>query len=375
MNYTYSMPTTVFSGQGCIVANSAAIRAHGAKAMLVTGRSSAKKNGSQADVIKALEKEGMDYVVFDKVMSNPTIACSYEGAAFARENKVDCIIAIGGGSPMDAAKAMALLAAQDIHEKELFTGHYPGDVLPVIAVPTTAGTGSEVTQYSILTNDAAETKTSIATPKIFPKVAYIDPRYMAGLPATTTINTAMDALSHAVEGMLSVRASIVSNALAKESITLFAQCVPALAESSAPGWTGFSQATRENLAQCALLAGMVIAQTGTTAVHAMGYSLTYFKDIDHGRANGLLLGEYLQFVQQKDPQLVSEILAPMHVNDVDGFKNIMHRLLGAQETITREEILNFSEKAMQTKNIANSKVEPTQEDIKAMYVTSLQVNS
>ncbi|GAU09301.1 iron-containing alcohol dehydrogenase family protein [Desulfoplanes formicivorans] len=375
MSYTYSMPTKVFSGKGCIVAHSAAIRAHGSKAMLVTGRSSAKKNGSQADVIKALEKEGMDYVVFDKVMSNPTIACSYEGAAFARKNKVDCIIAIGGGSPMDAAKAMALLAAQDIEEKDLFTGNYPGDVLPIIAVPTTAGTGSEVTQYSILTNDAAATKTSIATPKIFPKVAYIDPRYMAGLPATTTINTAMDALSHAVEGMLSVRASVISNALAKESIRLFAQCAPELAEAPAPQWTKFSEATREQLAQCALLAGMVIAQTGTTAVHAMGYSLTYFKDIDHGRANGLLLAEYLKFVQQDDPQLVNDILAPMQVKDVDAFQTFLDRLLGSKETITREEILSFSQKAMHTKNIANSRVEPTQEDIKAMYLASLQVNA
>lgn len=375
MNYTYSMPTTVFSGKDCIVANSTAIRAYGSKAMLVTGRSSAKKNGSQADVIQALEKEGMDYVVFDKVMSNPTIACSYEGAAFARENKVDCIIAIGGGSPMDAAKAMALLAAQDIDEKDLFTGNYPGDVLPIIAVPTTAGTGSEVTQYSILTNDAAETKTSIATPKIFPKVAYIDHRYMAGLPATITINTAMDALSHAVEGMLSVRASVVSNALAKESIRLFAQCAPELAASSAPQWTGFSQTARENLAQCALLAGMVIAQTGTTAVHAMGYSLTYFKDIDHGRANGLLLTEYLKFVQQTDPQLVNDILTPMQVKDVDALKTFVDSLLGPKETITAKEILSFSQKAMQTKNIANSRVEPTQEDIKAVYSASLQVNA
>lgn len=370
MNYKYSMPTTVFSGKDCIVAHSEALRAYGTRAMLVTGRGSAKKNGSQDDVIQALEKEKIDYVVFDKVMSNPTIACSYEGAAFARENKVDFIIAIGGGSPMDAAKAMALLAGQDVDEKDLFTGHYPGDVLPVIAVPTTAGTGSEVTQYAILTNDAAETKTSIATPRIFPKVAYIDPKYMAGLPPTTTINTAVDALSHAVEGMLSVRASIVSDALAKESIGLFAKCAQALEESSIEGWTEFSEETRENLAQCALLAGMVIAQTGTTAVHAMGYSLTYFKDIDHGRANGLLLAEYLQFVEQENPHLVAEILAAMNLESVDTFKNLLGRLLGTKEIITEEEIVAFSEKAIKTGNIANSKIKPTEKDISAMYRAS-----
>ena len=370
MNYKYSMPTTVFSGKDCIVAHSEALRAYGTKAMLVTGRGSAKKNGSQDDVIQALEKENIDYVVFDKVMSNPTIACSYEGAAFARENKVNFIIAIGGGSPMDAAKAIALLVAQDIDQKDLFSGKYSEEVLPLIAVPTTAGTGSEVTQYSILTNDAAETKTSIATPLIFPKVAYVDPKYMAGLPATTTINTAIDALSHAVEGMLSVRASIVSDALAKESIRLFAQCAQALADSSAQGWKAFSEETRDKLAQCALLAGMVIAQTGTTAVHAMGYSLTYFKDIDHGRANGLLLAEYLTFVGQKRPRLLTEILAAMYMEKVDECKDLLERLLGAKETISKEEIVVFSEKAIKTGNIANSKVKPTQEDIRAMYRAS-----
>ncbi len=365
------MPTTVFSGKDCIVANSAAIRAYCTKAMLVTGRGSAKKNGSQADVIEALEKENIDYVLFDKVMSNPTIACSYEGAACARENKVDCIIAIGGGSPMDAAKAMALLAGQNIDEKDLFSGNYSGEVLPIIAVPTTAGTGSEVTQYSILTNDAAETKTSIATPLIFPKVAYIDPRYMAGLPPATTINTAVDALSHAVEGMLTVRASIVSDALAKESIRIFIECAQALVESTDEGGADFSEDTRAKLAQCALLAGMVIAQTGTTAVHAMGYSLTYSKDIDHGRANGLLLPEYLKFVEQKQPRLVARILAAMNVETVDAFKNILDRLLGAKETITGKEIVAFSEKAVKTKNIPNSKVKPTEEDIRAIYRASL----
>ena len=120
-------------------------------------------------------------------------------------------MAIGGGSPMDAAKAIALLACQDIPESALFSGEYGTEVLPMVHIPTTAGTGSEVTQYAVLTNDAAQTKTSLASPMLFPKYALLDAKYMSGLSLSTTINTAMDALSHVIEGMLSIRANAMTD--------------------------------------------------------------------------------------------------------------------------------------------------------------------
>jgi alcohol dehydrogenase class IV len=375
MNYTYHMPTKVFSGKDCIVANSAVFKTLGKKAMLVTGRSSAKKNGSQDDVIKALEAQDIDYVIFDKVMANPTIACSYEGAEFAKVNNVDFIITMGGGSPMDAAKAMALLAKQDIKEADLFNGQYSNDVLPIVAVPTTAGTGSEVTQYSILTNDAVESKTSIASALIFPKVAFIDAKYMLGLPIATTVNTAVDALSHSVEGMLSARSSIVSDALAKESIKLFVKCCPAMCEAIAKDDVSvINESVRYDLMQCAMLAGMVIAQTGTTAGHAMGYSLTYFKDIDHGRANGLVLPGYMAFVEKKDPQLITEILTAMGMSQLSEFKALLDQLLGATEEISLEDVIKYSAKAVLTGNIkTNCKVAPSEEDVKAIFIERFDV--
>jgi len=371
MSYKYHMPTKVFSGKNCIINNSELLAAFGRKAMIVSGRSSAKNNGSQDDVIKALQKENLSYVIFDKVMSNPTIAVSYEGAAFAKEHDVDFIIAIGGGSPLDAAKAMALMVRQDIKQENLFNGKYGSDVLPVIAIPTTAGTGSEVTQYAILTNDAVESKTSIATELIFPKIAFLDATYTKELPVETTINTSIDALSHAVEGMMTVRSSVVSDALAKESIRLFVKCVPAM--KAALGKTTGSevnQSIRENLARCSMLAGMVIAQTGTTIVHGMGYSLTYFKDIDHGRANGLLLAEYLRLVEKEAPDLTGKILAAMSLTTVDDFKTLLETLLGEKEDINKEEIRKFSGKAAKAPNINNCRVRPTEENIKDIYTAS-----
>lgn len=364
------MPTKIISGKDCIRKNSTVFSNFGKRALIVTGRKSAVLNGSEADVLFALEEEGIECVVFNKVMSNPTIACTYEGAKVAKESKVDFIIAIGGGSPIDAAKGIALLAAQEINEEDLFLGQYKEEVLPIIAVPTTAGTGSEVTQYSILTNDKLETKMSIATPLIFPKVAFLDPKYMMGLSITNTINTTIDALSHAVEGMLSARANTISDALAVTSISMIMESLTKLVEvKEVDDLTLIDISLREKLLEASTLAGMVIAQTGTTAVHAMGYSLTYFKGIDHGRANGLLLGSYLSFVEEKKPQLVQSILKAMYLDSVKKFEECMQALFGEKESISLDEIELFSKKAIATKNIPNSKVAPSEEEIKEMFIS------
>lgn len=370
MNFNYSMPTKIISGKDCIRNNSAVFSKFGKKALIVTGRKSAVLNGSKADVLFALEEEGMECVVFNKVMSNPTIACTYEGAKVARESNVDFIIAIGGGSPIDAAKGIAILAVQEVNEEDLFSGQYKEEVLPIVAVPTTAGTGSEVTQYSILTNDKLETKTSIATPLIFPKVAFLDPKYMLELSITNTINTTVDALSHAVEGMLSVRANLISDALALTSISMIMNALNKLVEAKEMDKLSLLDLSlRETLLEASTLAGMVIAQTGTTVVHAMGYSLTYFKGIDHGRANGLLLGTYLTFVKKEKPDLVGRILKEMQLESISEFEECMSSLFGAKEEITEEEIKLYSKKAITTKNIPNSQVAPNEEELREMFMS------
>lgn len=370
MSFSYAMPTKIIAGEDCIRKNSAIFSKYGKKAMLVTGRKSAVLNGSEADVLFALEKEGMECLVFNRVMSNPTTACTYEGAKMAKENKVDLIIAIGGGSPIDAAKGIAILASQDIEEEDLFSGKYQDCVLPIIAIPTTAGTGSEVTQYSILTNDKLETKSSIATELIFPKVAFLDPKYMLSLSIVNTINTTVDALSHAVEGMLSIRANTISDALAMRSISMIMETLTRLVEAKEVDDLSLLDLNiREKLLEASTLAGMVIAQTGTTVVHAMGYSLTYFKEIDHGRANGLLLGTYLSLVEKKKPELVNRILEAMNLESISAFEECMDAVFGEKELVSIEEIELFSKKAIATKNITNSQVAPSEKELREMFIS------
>ena len=365
MNIAYQMPTKVVMGEDCVKANAALIAGMGSKALIVTGARSAKVNGSQDDVIVALTQNGQSYAVYDKVMSNPTIECVYDGAAYAKVQECDFVIAIGGGSPMDAAKAMALLARQEIPESALFSGQYGSDVLPMVHIPTTAGTGSEVTPYAILTNDAAQTKTSLSSPLLFPRMALLDAKYMSGLSLKVTINTAIDALSHAVEGMLTVRANTMTDVLASEGIKNIAFCFDAMKQNA------LTSDIQERLLYASTLGGMVIANTGTTVVHAMGYSLTYFKGIDHGRANGLLMAAFFDYLQKRIPDKVSAILSLMGLLSVQTFKNKMIELLGEKETITDKEIQKYSEIAIKTKNIGNTIVPPSKNDIIGMYEASV----
>ena len=367
MKMNFYIPTKVIMTKDCVINYSEEFSKLGSKAMIVTGRVSAKKNGAQDDVVTALKMQNMEYVVFDKVMSNPTIACAYEGAAFAKANKVDLIIAIGGGSPMDAAKAMSLIVAQDIKEEDLFSGNYGKEIIPMIHIPTTAGTGSEVTPYAILTNDVKQTKTSIAAPILFPTVALCDPKYMIQLGKTTTINTAIDALSHSVEGMLSIKASPLTDVLAIESIKKISACHTALKKGE------LSLEDRGNLLYASTLGGMVISHTGTTAVHSMGYSLTYFKDIDHGRANGLLLAEFLRVVEKSLPDRIQLILKAMGVKNVDELKVWLEDLLGEKESITKAEIEKYSAIAIQAKNIANCPVKLDENEINKIYEVSFEI--
>ena len=357
-------PVHVITGADCVKNNASVFTEFGDTALIVTGNSSAA-NGSLADVEAVLEKNGQGYVLFGGVPANPGIDCVRRGAALARECGADFVVAIGGGSPMDAAKAIALLARQNIPDKELFSGRYTSDVLPMIHIPTTAGTGSEVTQYAILTDDVRESKTSIASPYIFPQYAFLDGKYMLTLGHNTTVNTAVDALSHAVEGMLSVKAGEISDLLAAGAAGIICGMFRKLSDGT------LTPDDRNRLLYAATLAGMVIANTGTTAVHAMGYSLTYYKHIDHGRANGLLLGALMQYCEKKLPHRAGFALRACGFKSAEEFSAALASLLGERESLTDEECAKYAKKAMAASNIANCAYSPAEADLYEMLKSSL----
>ena len=373
MELNFYMPTKVIMGEACVTKQAILLKEYGTRALIVTGTNSAKINGALQDVEEALQSQGIEFDLFDRIMANPTVACVYEGAAYAKEMQSDFIIGIGGGSPMDAAKAIALLAVQDIAEEEIFLGKFLNQALPLVLIPTTAGTGSEVTPYSILTNTEGQTKTSISSPAIFPKLSLLDAKYMRDLSVEITVNTGVDALSHAIEGMLSVRATRVSDGIAIQSIQEIVPCLSALSPDNHKPAAEIPMEIREKLLYGSMLAGVVISHTGTTAVHSMGYALTYFKNIDHGRANGLLLPSFLRFVMKQDATIIKQILSAMSFSSLDDLEALFLRLLGERERITGQDIEKFAGIAIKAKNILNSKVKPEKEDLIQMYERSLNV--
>jgi alcohol dehydrogenase class IV len=358
----FYIPTKIIIGRNCIQENTSLFSALGTRALIVTGKRSAKENGAEQDVRRALEERSIPAVIFDRVESNPSTSVAREAAELAREHKVDLVIGIGGGSPLDAAKVTAVLATNRIDDETLFTNAFAQKPLPVVAVPTTAGTGSEVTQYAMMTNDKVRSKSFVISDDIIPRVALLDAAYTENLPLQVTRNTALDALSHAVEGYLSKRATEMSCFIALESMRRLGRCLPMLKHCA-----GLDFNVREQLLTASLLAGIVIAQTGTTALHAMGYSLTYFKNIEHGRANGLLMGDYLQYLLPEHQEKVLTVLSTLGFSGIADLKALINDLLGDKEGISEEDIRSFSAIAMKARNIPFTLKSPSQADIEGMF--------
>lgn len=361
----FYMPVKVIQGEKCVAENAALIQSFGKKALLVTGRNSARVCGALDDVTKVLDKNGQHYVLYDQVMNNPTVACVYDGAALARKEQVDFVIAIGGGSPMDAAKAMAMLAINDVASEDIFSGMQGKTALPMIHIPTTAGTGSEVTPYAILTNDAKETKTSISSADMFPKAAFLDARYLQHLPHRSMVHTVLDSLSHSMEGMLSVRAGALTDGMALEAIGRIGRLLDELATDT------LSREDCRSLLLASALGGMVIANTGTTIVHSMGYSLTYFHGTDHGRANALLLPAFLKLAQRTHTDRVERMLGAAGFADVEQFGRAIDGLLGEREHLTNEEVERYTKLAANPVKLKNCVVPVTTAQIRRMFQESL----
>jgi alcohol dehydrogenase class IV len=346
--FIFHIGSKVLFGRNIVRDNSASFPLYGKKALLVTGRTSAKYCGALDDIEAALDKSGLKYAVFDRVENNPSLENVQEGGNAARDLGADMIIGVGGGSPLDAAKAVAVLAKNDIEPAELFSNVFSSKPLPIIAVPTTAGTGSEVTPYSILTRKDMQTKMSFGNEDTVPKLALLDPAYTDNLPRETTINTAVDAFSHAVEGYLGKKSTPMTDMLALETIRIFGSCLKPLKQNTV------DKEVRERLLYTSLLGGMVIAHTGTTIMHGLGYSLTYFKQVPHGKANGLLMEEYFRFNYEEAREKIDTLIRLLGLGSIKEFGIVMGTLLRDRVVLTDAEISLYSSLAMQQKSTLNN---------------------
>ena len=360
MSFKFTIKTKALFGRNIIHDNYEELTRYGNRAFIVTGATSAKLCGALQDIESVFKRIGIVYSIFDRIENNPSLENVDEGGKLARKFNADFIVGIGGGSPLDASKAIAVLSLNEIAPVELYANRFEKKPLPVIAIPTTAGTGSEVTQYAILTRKDIQTKMSFGNDDTFPTLAFIDPRYTAGLNRDTTVYTAIDALSHAIEGYLGRRSMPVSDIFAVEAIQLFGKCLEPLLDYP------IDMDIREKLLYMSMLGGMVIAHTGTTIAHGLGNSFTYFKGVPHGKANGLLLGEYLKFNYEAAKDKIDRVIRLIGLRDMDEFSETMKVLLRDRVFLTEAEASLYSTLAMKQRSTLNNIKSVAREDLESL---------
>jgi len=359
MSWQAYFPTKVFFGRGVINDQIKLLHSLGSKVLIVTGKGgSAIRNGALEDVCRALEKASISWEIFNEVEPNPNIETVRQGAARASEMKADFIIGIGGGSPMDAAKAIAITNLAEISDEELFELKY-GDVLPIVLVPTTAGTGSEVTPASILTSHKDQTKRNIGSSKLVPSIAFLDSSYTSSLPWQITADTAVDAYSHAIESYLSKKNNTISSLFSQEAMKILGKELRIIAQKRK-----LTSANRESLLYASYLAGVAISLTGTSIPHAIGYSLTYYKGMPHGRANGVIMPSWMEFnYKMSKSDRITTALKVSSLASLAEFRDLMEILCGKTPACTLDEQNIFLKHALGTQNINNNIFIPRPEDI------------
>lgn len=320
------MPVEVFCEKGAVRLHGKEISSLGTKAMIVTGKSSSRKNGSLKDMEDVLKENGTAYVIFDDIEENPSVETVVKAAKIAVEEKVDFFVGIGGGSPMDASKAISLLAKNPDkieNAREVLYKPEKLEYYPLAEVPTTSGTGSEVTQYSILTLHDKDTKQGISH-QVFARYALVDAGYLKTSSYTGMVNTCVDALAHMIESALCVRSSVFSRMYAYEGLRIWGTVKEYLLSETA--YKTMPEEAYEKFMNASVLAGIAIAHTGTSIPHGLSYPVTYEMGVSHGKAVGIFLPAFIGTYD--DRKAANEILALLGFSNADEFKTFIETILG-----------------------------------------------
>lgn len=298
----FYQPTRLLTGRGAVRQNADRIAAFGRRCLIVTGGSSARRCGALADVTAALDSRGVVWEAFDGVKPNPSIASCVEGGRRAAAFGAEFILGIGGGSPLDAAKVIAVSAANpELDAAGLYRLDWPRSPLPVVLVGTTAGTGSEVTPVAVITAEDGR-KRSFRCESMYAALSLGDPRYTETASPAVTASTGVDALSHCLESWFSQSADELSRCHALEGVRRLLPPLEAVAAGVAP-----DPGQKDELYLGSIFGGLAIAATGTVLPHNMGYYLTENHGVPHGFACAAFLPALLRHAQKATPALSAEL--------------------------------------------------------------------
>ena len=320
----FRIPPVIITGSGASEQVGEESRKLGVKKGLIVTDKVLCELGALEDTKQALTQSKVQFAVYDGVSTEPTVEFVQEGLKAYKENLCDFLIAVGGGSPMDTAKAIAVMVtnAGSIEDYQGL-GKIPKKGRPIIAIPTTAGTGSEVTQFTIITDTKRNVKMLIGSPFLIPEVAIVDQLLTLTLPQDITVATGIDALTHAIEAYVSVKAQSMSDIFCLSAIKL-------ISRNLWQAWTnGKDIEAREKTMLGALQAGIAFSNSSVALVHGMARPVGAYFHVRHGASNAALLGVVTDFSLTGNPTRYAHIAKAMG-EDISGLSDLEAAQSGAK---------------------------------------------
>ena len=326
----FRMPVSLF-GRNSSEDAGAQLKALGARKVLIVTDENLRQLGILTKIESSLKESNLDYEVYDKLPTEPTVDFVVEGTRVCKESECDMILAVGGGTPIDTAKAISVMATNK-SSIERYAGankiENPG--IPVVAIPTTAGTGSEVTIFTIISDTKTDVKMLIASPYLMPGLAIIDPMLTVAMPKGITAAVGLDALTHAIEAYVSRKAQPMTDILALSAIRLLARNLPL-------AWAdGSDIEARDKTMLASHQAGLAFGNASVALVHGMSRPIGAYFHVAHGLSNAALLGQVMRFSLAGNPKRYAEIAAAMG-EDVAGLTDMEAARAGADAV---ERIIN-----------------------------------
>ena len=386
MEFSYFLPVNIQFGWNKVDSVADFVAPYGKKTLIVTGRSSAKRSGLYDRVVAKLETAHIDHVLFDQVDANPLTTTALEGAALAKSESCDVVIAIGGGSIMDCAKGIAFMAVNDGDINDyIFNRKTSDNALPLIVIPTTCGTGSEGNGFGVLTNPETGDKKSLRCNAIVPKVSIVDPALMGTMPPHVLASVGFDALCHNIEAYTSKTAQPFTDALSYYAVTLLAQYLVPLYKhvkavaNGKPEVLSEKQLTKawESVTLASTIGGMVINTAGVTLAHGMEHPASGLKDITHGVGLAVIEPVVVEYTWSANPDKFGALARIFNHGDGSELGEALRFIVHDLDLTTNLTELGFTKKdipwlvdnvyVVATGNIANTVAEINRKDIEVLY--------
>lgn len=300
MNFEFSLPGRTIFGENAFEKSEAIIKAFGGKALVVSGKN-VTKNGIVKKITNCLTNWGIEFNLFNDITDEPTDIMIAKGVMAFTDNKCDFCIAVGGGSPLDSGKAIVAMTVLEGSISDYMGKAIDGVFPPLVLIPTTAGTGSEATKFTIITDTKKNVKMLLKGEALLPDLAIIDPLLTVTAPKGVTAATGMDALTHAVEAYTSRRASPLTDVFALSAIKRIFRYLPIAYEN------GDDLKAREEMALAAYEAGICINNASVTLVHGMSRPIGALFHVPHGISNAMLISKCLSYVLDGDYKKFGDI--------------------------------------------------------------------